>query len=115
MEKDLQMTGNDYNIALCVFFVPYILLEVPCNMILKRIKPAYWLSGIMVGWGELSLRTTSLKEAVEISLGIITVCQGITQSFAGLVVCRVLLGIFEAGFVPGIPSQIFPASSHNTP
>jgi MFS family permease len=35
------------------------------------------------------------------SAGVITICQGCTQSFAGLVVCRVLLGVFEAGFVPG--------------
>ncbi|KMU91830.1 hypothetical protein CIHG_09570 [Coccidioides immitis H538.4] len=33
--------------------------------------------------------------------GIVTVCQGVTHSFAGLVVCRFLLGAFEAGFVPG--------------
>ncbi|KKY20855.1 putative 3-phytase a [Phaeomoniella chlamydospora] len=33
--------------------------------------------------------------------GVITICQGVTASFAGLVVCRLFLGIFEAGFVPG--------------
>ena len=33
--------------------------------------------------------------------GICTVCMGVTQSYAGLVVCRFLLGFFEAGFVPG--------------
>ena len=34
--------------------------------------------------------------------GIITICQGLTRSFTGLVVCRVLLGAFEAGFMPGM-------------
>lgn len=77
------MKGQDYNIALFVFFVPYILLEVPCNVILKRLRPSVWLSSIMLGWG------------------VITICQGLTRSFAGLVVCRVLLGFFEAGFFPG--------------
>jgi hypothetical protein len=33
--------------------------------------------------------------------GILTVCQGVTKSFRGLVVCRVLIGVFEAGFMPG--------------
>jgi hypothetical protein len=33
--------------------------------------------------------------------GIITICQGLTQSFRGLVACRFLLGVFEAGFMPG--------------
>jgi hypothetical protein len=73
------MTGNDYNIALFMFFIPYILFEVPSNLLLKKLRPSVWLSCIMAGWG------------------IITVCQGVTGSFAGLVVCRVLIGLFEAG------------------
>ncbi|KAK2760789.1 hypothetical protein FQN54_002027 [Arachnomyces sp. PD_36] len=83
LEKDLNMTGHDFNIALFIFFIPYILCEVPSNLILKRVAPSTWLSGIMIGWG------------------VITICQGVTETFAGLVVCRFLLGIFEAGFVPG--------------
>ena len=35
------------------------------------------------------------------AVGILTVCQGVTKSFKGLVVCRVLIGVFEAGFMPG--------------
>lgn len=34
--------------------------------------------------------------------GVITICQGVTKSFGGLVACRFLLGVFEAGFVPGL-------------
>ncbi|KAI9843963.1 MAG: hypothetical protein M1837_006004 [Sclerophora amabilis] len=83
LEEELQMAGSDYNVALQIFFVPYILLEVPSNIILKRIAPSTWLSSIMFLWG------------------IATVCQGLTRSFAGLVVCRALLGVFEAGFLPG--------------
>ena len=33
--------------------------------------------------------------------GVITVCMGLTKSYTGLVTCRFLLGLFEAGFVPG--------------
>lgn len=84
LEEDLGMGGHQYNVALFVFFIPYILFEVPSNMLLKRIKPSVWLSGIMAGWG------------------IVTVCQGVTGSFEGLVVCRVLIGALEAGFMPGI-------------
>ena len=82
-EGGLNMRGQDYNIALFMFFVPYILLEVPCNILLKKMRPSVWLSSIMFGWA------------------VITICQGVTQSFAGLVICRVLLGAFEAGFFPG--------------
>lgn len=33
--------------------------------------------------------------------GIMTICMGVTKSYAGLVICRFLLGLAEAGFVPG--------------
>lgn len=48
MVEDLNMTGHDYNVALFVFFIPYILFEVPSNIIIKRIAPSTWLSIIMV-------------------------------------------------------------------
>jgi MFS family permease len=77
------MKGQDYNIALFTFFILYILLEVPSNIILKRLRPSIFLSSIMLGWG------------------IVTVCQGVTKSFGGLVACRVVIGALEAGFFPG--------------
>ena len=52
MVEDLQMTGHDYNIALFIFFIPYILFEVPSNIIIKRVAPSTYLSVIMVLWGE---------------------------------------------------------------
>ena len=51
MEDDLHMKGHQYNIALFIFFIPYILLEVPSNLILKKIAPSWWISGIMFFWG----------------------------------------------------------------
>ncbi|KAL8662028.1 MAG: hypothetical protein Q9202_005082 [Teloschistes flavicans] len=83
LEKDLGMSGNDYNIAVQVLFVPYILLEVPSNIMLKRVAPSTWLSLMMFVWG------------------ITTMCQGLVSSFGGLVACRFLLGCFEAGLAPG--------------
>jgi hypothetical protein len=59
------MTGPNayrYNIALFIFFVPYILFEVPSNLILKKIKPSTWLSLIMVLWGE-RLRRSALSSS----------------------------------------------------
>lgn len=37
--------------------------------------------------------------------GIVTTCMGVTKSFTGLVVCRTLLGLFEAGFFPGMLNE----------
>lgn len=51
LEKDLRMKGSDFNIALLVFFVPYILFEVPSNLLMKKIRPSIWLSGLIFGWG----------------------------------------------------------------
>ena len=53
LEEDLHMArdGPDFNIALFMFFIPYILLEVPSNILLMKIRPTVWLSSIMLGWG----------------------------------------------------------------
>jgi MFS family permease len=94
LEEELDMQGHQYNIALFVFFIPYILFEVPSNMLLKKIRPSMWLSGIMAAWG------------------VVTVCQGVTCSFTGLVACRVLIGALEAGFMPGILPFLYRFSFH---
>lgn len=52
LEKDLKMKGQDYNVALFVFFIPYILFEVPSNILIRRFAPSTWLSVIMTLWGE---------------------------------------------------------------
>ena len=51
LEKDLKMEGQDYNVALFVFFIPYILFEVPSNLLIRKIAPSTWLSSIMMLWG----------------------------------------------------------------
>ena len=51
LEADLHMKGDDYNVALFVFFISYILFEVPSNILIKRMAPSTWLSFIMFCWG----------------------------------------------------------------
>lgn len=78
LEKDLGMKGVDYNLANMLFFIPYILLEIPANTILMRFKkPSLWIGFIVTSWG------------------IIMTCTGFVKSFPGLLVCRLLLGVFE--------------------
>ncbi|KAF2738263.1 MFS general substrate transporter [Polyplosphaeria fusca] len=83
LTEDLHMQGSDYNIALFTFFIPYILFEVPSNLIIKKVAPSTWLSLIMVLWG------------------ISTIGMGLVNSLGGLVAMRLLLGLFEAGLFPG--------------
>ncbi|KAF7188316.1 MFS-type transporter cnsO [Pseudocercospora fuligena] len=84
MNKDLGLSGIQYNIALSIFFIPYILLEVPSNIILKKFKrPSTYLGILVVAWG------------------IVMTFTGLVKNFAGLMVVRIMLGIAEAGFFPG--------------
>ena len=54
--------SNGYNVALVSFTIPYVLFEVPANLMLKKIKPQWWLSGLMFSWGEYSRRTLDLSQ-----------------------------------------------------
>lgn len=42
LPKDLHLVGTQQNVALMIFFVPYVLLEIPSNMLLKYFKPHKW-------------------------------------------------------------------------
>ena len=72
-----------YNNALVVFFVPYIIFEIPSNVLLKRFSPHVWLSINMFAFG------------------FTTMMQGLVKNYAGLVTCRFFLGVFETGMFPG--------------
>jgi hypothetical protein len=100
LEADLDMQGNDYNVALFVFFVPYILFEIPCNLILKKMAPSTWLSLIMTLWGEFTSSRQPKHEIIRNSKGVSTVGMGLVRNFQGLCAMRVLLGLFEAGLTP---------------
>jgi MFS family permease len=84
MADDLQLSSNQYSIALVVFFVTYVAFEPPSNMLLVRLKPSVYLPAIMVLWGAL------------------TCCMAVIQDFKHLVALRVLVGVFESGFAPGV-------------
>ncbi|KAF6236749.1 hypothetical protein HO173_005040 [Letharia columbiana] len=83
LPKDLHLKGNESNVALTIFFVPYVLFEVPSNILMKRFKPHVWLSGCILAFG------------------IVMLCQGFVQSYSGLLATRFFLGLAEAGVFPG--------------
>lgn len=49
--QELNLRGNDFNIAVQVFFVPYILLDIPSNIVLKKFTPSTWISLLTFLWG----------------------------------------------------------------
>ena len=42
LEKDLGLLGNQYNICLVMFFIPYVVFEIPANLLLKKFRPSIW-------------------------------------------------------------------------
>ncbi|WRT65242.1 uncharacterized protein IL334_002185 [Kwoniella shivajii] len=84
MEADLKLSSSDYSLVLSIFFVGYLLNEVPCNMILARSKPSVFLPTIMILWGGMSIGAKGIN------------------SLGGMVAFRMVLGLVEAGFFPGV-------------
>lgn len=51
MEEDLELYGKRFNWALSIFYIVYLLVEVPSNILLKWIGPRYYLPGLVIGFG----------------------------------------------------------------
>jgi MFS family permease len=82
MSNDLHLENHEYNNALVIFFVPYILFEIPSNILLKKFKPHVWLSGCMF------------------LFGLTTTLQGVVQNYSGLLATRFFLGVFGCSCEP---------------
>jgi len=83
MTQDLGLSAAQFGLASGIFFIGYILLEVPSNLALHRFGARKWLARIMVSWGIVSLLFAWVS------------------SVEGLYTLRLLLGIAAAGFFPG--------------
>jgi sugar phosphate permease len=80
MAEQLQLSEAAFGLGAGLFFVGYILFEVPSNLILKRV----WIARIMITWGVLSA------------------CTMLVTTPGQFYLVRFLLGIAEAGFLPGV-------------
>lgn len=85
LEEDLDMeeTG-EYNMALTIFFIGYAVAEPITNVLLKRLTPRIFFTGIIFLWG------------------LIMTLMGLVENKAGLLAARWFLGIAEAGLFPGV-------------
>ncbi|TVY81314.1 putative transporter [Lachnellula suecica] len=83
-EKDLGMAGYDYNKVLSIFYISYILFEIPSNVACKYFGPGWFIPAISLGFGICSICTAFVHNI---------------HSASGV---RFLLGMFEAGMMPGI-------------
>lgn len=84
MLQDLQFSETVYGLGAGLFFVGYILFEVPSNLVLEKVGARIWIARIMITWGILSGMTMLVTTP--------------TQFY----IVRFLLGAAEAGFLPGV-------------
>ncbi|MGV6394736.1 MFS transporter [Pseudomonas caspiana] len=84
MQSDLGFSETVYGLGASLFFVGYFLFEVPSNMLLHKIGARVWIARIMVSWG------------------ITSACMMFVQTEFWFYTLRFLIGVMEAGFVPGV-------------
>lgn len=84
MNSDLGLSTAAFGLGAGIFYVGYMLFEVPSNILMHRVGARVWIARILVSWGIVS--------------GLTSLVQGETSFY----VVRILLGIAEAGFYPGL-------------
>lgn len=84
MQSDLGFSDAAYGVGAGIFFIGYVLFEIPSNLMLPRIGARKTFSRILVLWG------------------ITSACMLFVRNVPMFYAMRFLLGIFEAGFAPGM-------------
>lgn len=74
LEEDLGMKGTDFNKATSIFFAGYLLMQLPSNVLLTRVRPSIYLSTAVMLWG------------------VVSTCNAATKSYEHLLVTRFFLG-----------------------
>ncbi|MGH3310507.1 MAG: MFS transporter [Streptomyces sp.] len=84
MSEDLGLTATAYGLASGLFFIGYLFFEVPSNLALHKFGARRWIARIMLSWG------------------IVASAMAFVPNAGSLYAMRVLLGVAEAGFFPGM-------------
>jgi D-galactonate transporter len=84
MSRDLGLSSTAFGGAAGIFFIAYFFFEVPSNLALDRFGARKWIARIMLSWG------------------IVSAAQAFVTGELSFTIVRLLLGIAEAGFFPGI-------------
>src|SRR5687767_8726624 len=84
LQTDLGLSQTQYGIGAGLFFLGYCLFEIPSNLVLERVGARLWIARIMITWGLVSMATMFIVDVWSFYFA------------------RVILGIAEAGFFPGM-------------
>lgn len=99
------LTSQQWAWVLSIFYYPYLFFEPIATLALKKFGPRKWMTRIMITW-VITLRSLALPQpratGLTLRQGTISMCQGATNNYAGILACRFFLGAAEAGFYPGV-------------
>src|ERR1700728_474827 len=84
MAKDIGLSDVAYGLGAGIFFLGYSLCEIPSNLILQRVGAKFWIARILAVWGAISTSMMLIHTPMQFC------------------VARLLLGVAEAGFYPGV-------------
>jgi MFS transporter, ACS family, tartrate transporter len=84
MNRELGITSKQFGLLTGIFFIGYVVFEIPSNLLLHKAGARRWIARILISWGAVAALT------------------GLAQSVHQLYVARFLLGLAEAGFAPGM-------------
>jgi len=84
MNKELAVTSQQFGLVAGIFFLGYFVFEIPSNLLMHRIGARIWIARILISWG------------------IVAVFMGFARTATHLYLLRFLLGVAEAGYIPGI-------------
>lgn len=84
MNVDIGLDPRAYGFGVGIFFVGYLLFQLPSAAVLRRIGPRWWIAGSVIGWGSVATAMAAIETPLH------------------FYVLRFLLGVFESGFAPGV-------------
>ncbi|KAH7153519.1 major facilitator superfamily domain-containing protein [Dactylonectria macrodidyma] len=83
LEEDLGLTGAQYQTCVSILFAGYVIVGIPANMVVTRVRPSIWMASCMTVWAIISGLTA------------------LSRNYTGLLLTRFFLGITEAPYYPG--------------
>ncbi|PLB51364.1 putative vitamin H transporter [Aspergillus steynii IBT 23096] len=86
--NELNMTADQFNWVQSIYYISYIIFEVPSNLLLKKMTPKLWQTRIFLTWGA------------------VLACHAAVRNRQGLIGVRFILAMLETGFFPGILTQL---------
>lgn len=84
MQSDLHMSDVEWSAGISLFYVGYIISQIPGNIMIAKGSPRILLPAVMLAWSA------------------VTICMPAVKTAWGFMLCRFLIGFFEGPFLPGV-------------